>query len=134
MKHIKVIIKELQTSGKYMPNQKMTKTNKKLSILQSESLLFSVITDLSEDYESAVAVSHLLGVTLEMIQGETDGLVTLRDSASIINALIDFMIEDSKTASEITKMYIQAFESNVLKSTVESHLYYKEKYITEGEI
>lgn len=134
MKHIKVIIKELQTSGKYMPIQKMTKTNKKLSILQSESLLFSVITSLSEDYESAVAVSHLLGVTLEMIQGETDGLVTLRDSASIINALIDFMIEDSTTASEITKMYIQAFESNDLKSTVESYLYYKEKYITEGEI
>lgn len=134
MKHIKVIIKELQTSGKYMPIQKMTKTNKKLSILQSESLLFSVITSLSQDYESAIAVSHLLGVTLEMIQGETDGLVTLRDSASIINALIDFMIEDSTTASEITKMYIHAFESNDLKSTVESYLYYKEKYITEGEI
>ncbi len=134
MKHIKVIIKELQTSGKYMPIQKMTKTNKKLSILQSESLLFSVITSLSEDYESSVAVSHLLGVTLEMIQGEADGLVTLRDSASIINALIDFMIEDSTTASEITKKYIQAFESNDLKSTVESYLYYKEKYITEGEI
>ena len=28
MKHIKVIIYELQTSGKYEPNQKMTKTKK----------------------------------------------------------------------------------------------------------
>ena len=134
MKHIKVIIKELQTSGKYMPTQKMTKTNKKLSILESKSLLFSVLTNLSEDDESAVAVCYLLSLALEMIQGETDGLVSLRDSASILNALIDFMLQDPTAASEITKMYIQAFESNDLEQAVELYLYYKEKYINKGEI
>lgn len=100
----------------------------------SKRTIVSMIFKMVEAYttNSAVLVSDEEN---GLIHGETDGLVTLRDSESIINALIDFMIEDSITALEITKMYIQAFESDDLKATVESYLYYKEKYIIrEGEI
>ena len=69
-----------------------------------------------------------------MIQGELDGLVSLRDSASILNALIDSRIQDSMTASQVTKMYIQSYEIEDLDELVESYQHYKEKYIIKGEI
>lgn len=131
MKHIKVILAEMQTSGKYNPEVKITKVNKKVSLLQAESLLFSVLSNLSEDFKSGVKMCHIYGSLIAMIQGENDGLVPLRDSAIILNTLIEFISYDDALASELTKMYLEAYESEDMDETVDFYLHYKNKYLKE---
>lgn len=125
MKHIKVIIQELQNSGKYQPVEKITKTNKKVSLLEVESLIFIVLTNLSEDYKSAVAICRLVGDVTSMIQGENDGLIPLRDTAIILNTLLEFISHDPNTSAELTKMYLEAYEEVNTCEAVENYLHYK---------
>ena len=125
MKHIKVIIQELQDSGKYKPEVKITKTNKKVSLLEVEALIFTVLTNLSEDYKSAVAICRLIGDVTSMIQGETDGLIPLRDTAIILNTVLEFISHDPNTSAELTKMYLEAYEKTDICEAVEYYLHYK---------
>ena len=129
MKHIKVILAEMQASGKYQPEVKLTKTNKKVTLLEAESLLFAVLSNLSEDYKSGVEMCHFFSNLISMVQGENDGKVPLRDSAIILNTLIDFISDDSNLASKITELYLEAYESEDMDEAVDFYLHYKKKYL-----
>ena len=51
MKHIQEILQELKRSGKFQPEVVINNLNKKISPLETESLVFAVLTNKSKNYE-----------------------------------------------------------------------------------
>ncbi len=125
MKHIKVIIQELQKTGKYKPEVVMKNLDKKITSLEAESLIFTVLTNASKEYEPAVYISELLGDVVSKIQEEKDDLMTLRDTGIILDTLLRFISHNPFTSAKLTYLYLEAFETTDFGETVEHYLHYK---------
>ena len=125
MKHIQEILQELKRSGKFQPEVVINNLNKKISPLETESLVFAVLTNKSKNYEPAVYISEIIGDVVSKYQEQTGNLIELRDTAFILNSLLEIITNDPFRSSKITYLYLEAFETTDFSEAVEHYLHYK---------